>query len=464
MKHTFLSTCLFFATIALAQPQKLQIKRIAVFQNDVALVVKEGHLKFENQSLLLDGIPDSSSTNYWLGTTEDFNIQKVTFGLDTIFRASDVKDFFDLLRANVGSVAEVTYQIGNEVETITGEVQPFWLNSEIASIKKANGTTVFVKKEQIQQVAVHGAVKTKYNQKMIGQTTKIQIDKPISYGTIQLLYYQTGISWVPQYFVKLISDSVCTFSLKALVTNNNEDLEETELQLVMGNANAKESPNLTKVKSISNQITYNLGKINLKNNNSSMVNVLNQKIDVGVINECKIPNYFKEFKDLDKPISRELKVYKSIKFDNKTGVPLASGKVTLIDKSERSIGNDSLPFTQSDSQVSLKVSENSNLSVSYSEEDIDFVAKAKKVDGKNYDKYKFKGMLIIKNTAEEEQNIQILKEFYGKMARTSYAEVIKTNEQVEGNPVMNVKWNVPIPAKNSISVPFEYEFFAPSQN
>ncbi len=479
----FLGNILCFYQYILAQPQNLPIKEISIFLENTAFVTKTQTLSFTKQKAIIDGPPDAIGGAYWLGTSNDFLIKGVIIKKDTIYSPSQAKDFYDLLKANVGSKADVTYQIGNEIESVSGEILPIDINTDIVAIKKGNGQSVFLKKEQIQQVAIQGTVKTTFHEKSLGDVTEISIDQNITEGTIHLMYYINGISWEPIYGLEIIDDSTSLFTMHALIRNNYQDFENADIKLYAGQANLNlkgkikpisNNTNLTMVngsqatKETIRNVTpplqaYEIRNVSLTKGSEAKFAIFSQKISTKNLFECNIPNFIEPGKAPYNTPLTEFPVYESVKWSNNTQIPYAKGKIQILSKGIKSISEDDVPYTESGAPLKIHVVTSPQILLTISEEQIEKEEKVRKNAQNQYlDRFKVKGIITIKNANENKIYIEVYKKLIGRMTKTSMAEVIKTNEMLYDNPLMNVSWKYEVQGKNFQTIPYEYEFFLPS--
>lgn len=486
MKKNHFLFLLFIANQTLsAQPQLLPIKEISIFMGGVAFITKTQLLQFSNHTATLEGPPDALAGAYWLGTNGDFQIKEVIIKNDTLYLPAQATDYFQLLKANVGAKADVTYQIANEIETVTGEILPIDINSNIIAIKKINAQTVFIQKEQIQQVAIHGNVKTTYFEKQLGNTTQITIDKDLPQGPINLMYYVKGISWKPSYQMEIIDDSTSLFSMYAVIKNNYADFENCNVKLFSSDANlnlndnpkpaANSSHNLTSVngnKATSEPIrtpsapsqAYEIQNISLKKGSEAKYAIFSVKINTKKQYECSIPNFIDPNKQPFHTPLQEVPVYQSVKWNNNSKSPYAPGNIQIFNPQANAISEDQMPFTEIGSNLKINIATSPHILLTIYEEQIEKEEKARKnAQNQNLDRFKVKGLITIKNADENKIYIEIYKKLIGRMTKTSMAEVIKTNETLYDNPLMNIHWKYEVQGKNYQTIPYEYEFFLPSK-
>lgn len=473
-----------FHGLVKSQPQNLPIKEISIFLENIAFITKAQKLIFEKQKAVIDGPPDAIGGVYWLGTNNDFQINGVIIRKDTVYIPAQARDYYALLKANVGSKADVTYQIGNEIEMVSGEILPIDINTNIIAIKKANGQNVFIKKEQIQQVAIQGQVKTTYLEKTIGDVTEISIDKNVAEGTINLMYYINGITWEPVYGLEILDDSTSLFTMHALIKNNYEDFENCKVKLYAGSANLNlkekikpmtSGSNLTMVNgmqatkenTIRNAMpplqAYEIHNVSLSKGSEAKFAIFSQKISTKSLYECNIPNFIEPGKaPYNYPLT-EFPVYESVKWSNNTQIPYAKGKVQILNKGVKSISEDEVPYTESGAPLKIHVLTSPQILLTIYEEQIEKEEKVRKnIQNQYLDRFKVKGLITIKNADENKIYIEVYKKLIGRMTKTSMAEVIKTNETLFDNPLMNVCWKYEVQGKNFQTIPYEYEFFLPS--
>ena len=479
------------------QSQVLNTSKIAVFQNNIVYGRKEGTVKFEGQKATLIGIPESLFDQYWV-TAKESNITKAVFSSnDTIMVQTDAKDFYELLRANIGSQAEVTYQIGNEVESVTGEILPFNSAGEIIAVRKANGSTVFIQKSQMKQVAIQGDVKTKFLETKTGRATKLTIEKNLPSAQVHVQYFQKGISWTPSYSLKLINDQEAHFTMKCLIDNSVDNFEDINLELVVGEPNLKGGSQLgplaaslaavaelnrvtakpkdkpaikDSVKTGKDSVAvavnkpkeeelfvYPVGKTSLTKGSQTFVTVFSSNISCQDIAEVSIPNYFEGI-NVRNTFTQfaEVNAYRSLYLTPNQKNPLLKGSVFILDESGTPITQDTLPMIRPGAKHSIRISQ-LPITGKVDEIEVNREVRAKKIDKNSYDKVRIKGTVNLKNLDSKKQTLTIRKTLSGLLLKTGGA-VVETSELKTGvNNVHDLFWKVDLTAGGSQLITYEYE-------
>jgi len=480
-----------------AQPQRLPTKALYVFADNLAFVQKEGPLQFVGRKCVLDDIPNALFGSYWLNPVGDFQIAKTEFGIDTIFVEAEVYTFFDALKANVGSDAEVTYKIGNDIETVFGKIQPFSPGSDLALIKQPNGSTVFIRKDQIQQVAIQGNIKTKYWDRTLGKATRIVINKDLPQAAVQLLYFQQGIEWSPSYSFRLLKDSLSQFTMRIAVDNKAGDFVNTPVRFIVGSPKiaaasgldpvARElmeqlpGANLNTDKMVSGTtdaappvettpalnttgvppgslFVYDGGVQTLKNGAKAYISVIDTTVICRQILRAELLAAL--VSDTNVSINKTPQyadVYRVASFVNKGKKPLLPGSIFLVDVTGEPLGQDVLTYTATGGSVAVKLDKSTSVKVSVVDEEIKRVAKAV-VEGKQtWDKLEVKGVVTIENLTAKPQKVEVVREVVGEVTKTNMGALAPVNRKVGRNKAYTLTWEIVVKPNSSETISYQYD-------
>lgn len=260
------------SNIAMAQ-ETSHIKSLSVFKNGQSFVIKEIKAKVPDSGYRLTKLPQALFGTYWFaGTSNPVTLVSSSMEELTETKERQANSFPELLHANKGrTITLVT--IYND--TYKGMVEDFELPEEINS------------KLQLQQLQLTASYQGQYSfdriftpdapallLKMEGKwvsippstirsisfedkpnrtvAARIAVQKPVvtvhfdksGTQTFDMMYLQNGFSWTPVYQLLLASETEATLHLQAEVSNNVEDITNTDIEVVAGVPNFSEATKL----------------------------------------------------------------------------------------------------------------------------------------------------------------------------------------------------------------------------
>lgn len=489
---------------ATAQNQELQTREVFIFPGDIAFVYKAGDLQFRDRRVVLAEIPNAIQGTYWLKPGGNFEITKTEFAMDTVYHQREAVTFFDVLKANVGAQSLVTYQIGEDIEDVSGEILPFVAGSDLARIKRPNGSTTFIHREQLRQVAIQGKSKTLYWEATLGQATIIEISKPLSRAEVQMFYYTRGIRWEPIYSTKIVSDTSMILSMKCFLENNAESFRDAQVKFVIGEPNlnyAGGDPNLDQttrelVQYLQSPVdseelvstggapanetdeaepttgstqrageqglyVFEVGRLTLQSPGQAEVPVFEQPMEARVMHTARLPLHLDEA--TGEPLQVEDLLFTSqlaLRFRNTTGSPLLPGSLLLMDVQDRPLGQDKMPALRPGEETFVYYSEAPEVQVFVTERLQSREEKFKKINGEHHDRLRVRGSVRVQNNSKEFHRVRVSQEVLGELRRTSNGEVTVVGERF-GSPLKTLTWEIPVGADMSQTYTYEYEYFLP---
>jgi hypothetical protein len=480
-----------------AQPPRLAPVKLVVFENNLTFVQREGKVRFQNRKIALEDVPQALYGTFWLSPLGDFTISRITFGPDTVQVEQEAKNFFDVLKANVGAKATVSYRVGNEIETAVGEVLPFATYTELVSILQVNQSTVFIRKDQIQQVEITGKGKLRFYDKMVDNATTVELDKDIREPVaLQMVYFEKGITWRPSYYVKLRDDTSAFFTVNCLVDNRAENFTNAELFLIRGKPNLKFEGQLdagtksaferlpnnsgrapvnpeTPTTTVSSPeleppvtgagdpegfLVYSAGRVSLSKNSRAYIPVFRQRVSSSRSNFCQIPMLTDPNK-AEAPPTYAGEVYESVRFNNVTGGPLLSGSVFVVNDVNSPLGQDEMPFTPENSEVIVRTARMNQVQVTVNETVQERRDNAKKVDNVSYSRTQMRGTIVIKNLQATQVSVTLSKQLMGDVGKQGNAEVVRSGEKDAVNQNVRVTWRAVIAPNGTATIPYEYSVY-----
>ena len=483
----------------LAQAPRLNTTKVLIFENNTAFILREGKVRFQGRKLALADIPQALYGTLWAHHKgSGYNISRVSFGIDTVLVEAEAHSLFELLKANVGNKAAVSYRTNNDPETALGEILPFPTGTELVSILQANRGTVFIRKEALSHAEIMGVPKIRYTDRVVMPATTIEVDKtPELPVPLQLMYFTQGITWKPGYQVKLKGDTTAVLNITALVDNRAEDIHNAEVFLIRGRptlkANGKLDPAVLQALTQAGVETasvatptatesgaaatfetpdtsapeglliYPVGRISLAKGSKSYVAAFRQNISSKRTNSCHIPLLFT---DISNPQPSETylgEAYESIRFQNVSGGALLPGPIFVVNDQDSPLGQDDLPYTPMNGEVLIRTSRIGSAEITVTEANVARKDNAKQENKIPYTRFTLKGSIKVRNKENFPLTLVVSKDFVGDVPRLGNAEMVRNGRKVGINPEVRATWRINVAPGGTATLPFEYGVFAPGR-
>lgn len=223
-------------------------KRISIFKNGIAFFHKNGEVDASSGQVKFDELPigNLASRNDVSAHPREREPASVIFGsvwfsstTNPLLRTSVFKEeagtqeallnLTDLLSHNLEKT--IGFTLKNDPASYSGRIMS--IQDDVLLIKMDKGW---------KQIAVAAIDRFDFEeqpnlyQNKIAQKTVLQLDfaQPQKAVPIDLMYFQKGLSWLPNYHLQLLGGHKASISLKANVFNEVEDLENVAVNFVMG--------------------------------------------------------------------------------------------------------------------------------------------------------------------------------------------------------------------------------------
>jgi hypothetical protein len=502
----------FFLSVSFirAQPQKLPVKKIFLFPGNIALVYREGKVQINNGKVSLENLENALYNKYWIAPGGPFNVTRVITGEDTVYHKVRALNFFDMLRANVGAQAEVTYKIGDELEGAIGEILPIPQGSELAMILQADGHTVMIKKSQIEQVAIKGMANSFFMEPRLEKATFVETDYSLENAIIQQFYFTNQLKWFPAYSLKLLTDSTANLSLKASIDNNAENYEQVEVHFCIGapsfaGGNQIEdcalelipklplgdaSPSVSSiVHGLLSQQTQNTQEqlnrehfmpgpfaaipisggievwdkqtLTIKKNSKSYITHFSKDVAYNLLYNVSIPNNWDTTRlVMDKAEILTFPFQKKMTFSNTAEKILPPAPLVMLDATEAPITKIDLKFYKKEAEASLDLGQSKDVEIKIGETVTKVQPKFKKneKDKIAYDKYFLSANVQIKNWSTAKAQTSFDKLFVGEFKVPGFR--VETLQKGL-NSVYKVSWSGVVEPGGSKSFRMDYFYYKP---
>lgn len=511
--------------------QEFKTKSVSVFKNGQSFFQKSGNLESTSNSFFLpeDAISHALFGSLWFDAPNN-EIRLIKSYPDTIETTEQIQavHFAELLQANIGKemVLHLTdgSQIKGTLENLPRRFDPAtnrdipvqmilfktsegWLTFHLAEISKFD----FAEKPNLQN---------EVTKKQAKYRIEIVFDKPKSKQDLDLMYLRNGLVWAPEYFLELKSETKASLTLQAEIANNSENLQNINLNLVVGVPNFKYANEsswiLDFMKTVAvrnnrqiqngfmnvsaNPITYSIDQsaaaspfssnsddigndnedlfvysfpnFSLPKGGRALQHIFKDEIEIAHIYEVNLPgnNVPNKNQNFFFQPSNKNPVVHTIRIDNQTNNPWTTGAVFVSkpkDGIQQPISQDLLNYTPSKGHSFIKLTEAPDVKINHKETQVKREKRVlvfPKENGYHYDLITVEGSIKIKNHKRKAIDMNVRKTISGKLLSSSlkYLEQIPPSIRHSPNQITNFCWEPSIEAGGTLTITYTYQMYARS--
>jgi hypothetical protein len=378
-------------------------------------------------------------------------------------------------------------------------------------VKQDNGRSSFLQVAGVYQLDFTEEENKMYFEDTIQRMTVLKPEKSVTELSLQELYIQYGVNWVPSYLLKLKDDKTARLEMKAVVENVVDDFTDAEAELVVGSpqlyfgqlrdaitydylsvdgsaggvhydaqpvqmlsnavmrsqvaAEAEESAFNTEFSTEgeknSDLYIYKIGKISLPKNGKGSYPVFATTVEYKDKYEGVIPDktnfFYSRYCD---PGESNFDVFHSLELKNVASMPLTTAPVLVINQKEQFLTQDLLKYTPVGGAVDVKLSKAIDIVLRNTEEESARIDQAKKVGKTQYGKVVIKGSISISNFQDKDVTVIIKKNVNGTVtAPSDNGKVTKGSPYNNLNPFSTIAWEVKMSPAAKKTLTYEYEVF-----
>jgi hypothetical protein len=534
LKNYLLSTFLLlviFPALAQDAEKDFDTKSISIFKNGSAFFLKSGIVKTTDGSYrMTENIPAALFGTLWINSPngELKHISSYSDKIQTI-KKLNAKSFAELLYLNSGK--KVKLHIGkdeivegfvdgieNKKDTITNSI-PFYLESIVSF--KTGDKWLTISTSEIRRVEFLEKPTHLYNFKKSREKPVVKIDfnSKKAEQPLDLMYLENGLSWSPNYLIELIDDRTANLTLRAEVVNNAENINDSEINFVVGIPNFRFANKLSSLVDFIKTFTpsqdanrfsniapaqtlnygieedfdfqpdlntsnnpvgsaqedlyfYNLKNINLKKGGRGHYQIFKTKIEIAHIYECNLEtnsaskNYYQKsylFQQEDKN-----KVFHSVKLNNETNYPWTTGAAMVVKDTEmpKPISQDQLNYTPINGNSFVKLTQAPDVKVKHAEKEIERIDRAMKNPAlqKYYlDLVTVEGKIKVKNYKSKKIDLNIRRTIIGQLLESSsdWLKSDRVNRSSTQNTTTDVCWETTIKPGEELIITYTYKVYVP---
>ena len=288
MKNILCLVTAILLSLSLSAQNPMKTKTVSVFKNGSAFFINEGTLKTTNNTArLTEHLPEALFGTFWIYSPNS-DLKAVSSFMDKVKKDFDATTAIHLLMGNIGKEVEVH----TEKEKFTGKVVKVQGTFVMLNM---SGKFLVINSNEIKRVEFLEMPDLKYGTEIDGRVLQIDFNSAKPSQPIEMMYLRNGIGWLPSYLVELTSDDKARITLRALLMNDAEDINNADLHFVVGVPNFMFSHLLSPLLSVQTVVQFlaqlnNQYAYNLRNQTGFLGNAITaQTLDYGINEET---NFF----------------------------------------------------------------------------------------------------------------------------------------------------------------------------
>jgi hypothetical protein len=541
---TGITISLLSTTIALDREDPLPLlntkpKTIAVFKNGLGFFIREGETALSNGWAVTKHVPNAALGTLWVGTLDkDAYLEDVIGFMENVKSETEAISFQELLKANVGTRAKITVHnqiIEGIIKSVPENRMPysetFQLYSHLAprniqpqsaviAIIKTEDGDVTINKNAITRMEFPANYSTKILSQRNERRIKFRVNSAKKKANLSISYLQKDISWIPSYLVNIENPEKARITMKAVLINDVENLEEVEVFFVVGYPNfmyadvlsplalgqalnqfigtleggarrrdqynemanimrqsitfAEEAPassldasyaTLKGVPGASEEdlFLYHKKGISLNRGERAYYHIFSQEVDYKHVYEWNIPDTInvdpRGYQQSRQPEKVPEQVWHSIKLTNSTDYPWTTAPALTI-SGWKPLAQDIINYTPKGTKNNLKLTVATDIKTNKHEYEIERQRDVR-LYNYSYDLVTVKGELYIKNAKSKDVTMEIKKKITGEVIEVSHeGKVDKVAEGLRGvNYNSFISWEIPVEAGEEVEITYSYKVY-----
>lgn len=512
METLFMRFFLSIATAAfilqVSAQNALSSKKVTIYKNGTALIVNEGVANIKNGNVVLP-LPERTIYGaYWIGSSKDNSIRNLAFRMDTLKKSKRCETVQDYLAANIGKQATIFFTASNQIDkSLSGTILDFNQQTNMVKIKTDKGSS-WLKASHVYQVEFKDTENNTFMADSLKRMIVLQPEKTAISIALQEFYLQSGMNWIPSYFLKLKDSKSARLEMKATIENGGEAINNAEVELVVGAPQlafglkadpmtydylTNEGPQAFAGRSGNGQYMYKavraeataavfdgafeqtfdtegektgdlyfykIGKIVLAKNSKGNFPIFAKELEYKDKYECTIPDYVNFFNSrYAGNEENKYDVFHSLEIKNTSGVPLTSAPIMVLNEKEQFLAQDNMAYTPAGANADVRLSKAVDIVTKSQEEELSRNDNFKKIGKSSYGKAVLKGTITVENFQAVATTVNITKNLTGEVNKQSDGGVVtkKKSYYTSVNPESQIKWEVALKPNEKRTISYEYE-------
>ncbi|MEM6965252.1 MAG: hypothetical protein AAF573_10835 [Bacteroidota bacterium] len=511
MKKILSLIVLALLPVLIFSQNKFKTNSISIFKDGTVFLDKSTTLDASGGKVELTELPYTNGEQYVLFGTllmqaENNSITQAKVSEKEIEKEDTINELNFLFGKNAGKRIKIVENNGVVIEGILR--MP---TSNRLVIQKDN-EWFSVSVDEIRSFEFLDGMKTTYTYSSKQKSLELEFFKSAKNQPFRLMYLQKGIIWAPNYFFQLLGDNKAKLNLKANVMNDLEDLEDVEMNFVVGvpafryenvaepltskynfnvflaslnrvssNPESLYGNNLNyattfdpetyeeqiqvvttpKVDVTQNEdlFFYKKKNITLEKGARALYDIFEAELEYEDIYTVKLqpnqPTYNSYGNNSNQDVGKNI-VWHALKFENNTGYPLTAGAVFFLNKtadgSNMPLSQNQIKYAPQSGEVMVKMAIASDILVLDADKEINPRQKGKR-------QITVEGTIDVTNYRSETTQLKIEKVITGNPLEsdTLWEQKGITTQLNNKNPKFKVNWEFELKAKETKKITYTYE-------
>lgn len=484
----------------------LKATKIAIFKNGTYYVAKEGAATSKSKVFYFTPPATALNGTFWYAL-KDGKIQTIQI-MDAPTQVNkQATSFGEYLASNINAEVTLTVVYDLNATTIKGTIFNYYTDAKMLVLKLNDGSLKLINVNSISDVNLAANAKSSFVSDSTVRLAKVQLEKEINNSKFSTLCMQTGISWVPSYFIQLKDIKTASLDIKASIENTSENFTDVPVSLVVGNPQMYYGKQLDMMSSISSNsggydngnytqkamysnttyaydsqsesaadnttdvsgeksndlYYYNLGNMSLDKDAKVIVMLGSKEIEYKDLYELDIEDkvnfWYTHVAGVDPSTTYE--TWHVLKIENTTNTPLSTGPIFVTDENGKPLAQDELKYTPIGAKTKIKLSKAIDVQTCDDEEIVSKDANKVRLNKRDYETVKIKGKIKVVNYQDKQINIAISKTINGKITSGNAGTItILPNRNANYNNVNDinvVRWEKIIKPNETLFLDYEYE-------
>ncbi|MFK7776154.1 MAG: DUF4139 domain-containing protein [Saprospiraceae bacterium] len=528
MKNYLILLSVLFFSFNLVAQKGFTTKTVTIFKNNSGFFTKKGIINPQKKHHLFDleTMPKATFGTFWLSGQ---NLMHLTSYQKEMILVKETKlehipsRNHDFLKINKGKKVKLFLRGDKIFQGIIKEV-----STSLAFLQLENGELLSLPTQEIIYVILlekSNEFKTT-NRSDTTKTTKQIVDlqfKDNRQQNLELVYFQNGIGWTPSYKIELQPKSKAKITMQAALSNQAEDLENVNINFVVGYPNIKyantldvlfndtniaklinqngqnnyvqlldrgrrgganvysssvftpseasdnTSTNSTNIQSVSEEdfYFYSLNNISLPKGGRGYFSIFETTVpynDLYEVDLIKNHNNYYAYQPVDYNDEFRNKVWHLLELENKSEHAWTSGAAMVVKKDKdvvRPISQDDLNYVPMQGTGKLKLTISPDVSVKDYEKEKERTTRKLEKDGQYYEIVTVAGEIKIQNFKSENIQLNIKKTIVGNLLNSNFdwLKSARVNIQIPLNKINEVCWEIKLKAGEKKVIEYEYDVY-----
>lgn len=516
MKNYILIFFLSIFSFTLFSQSSFTTNSISVFKDGTVFMDKSATLDASSGKVILSDLPftmdhQNPQTPIFFGTVlltaPNNTIPSLKFFEETKNKNQDIQHMVPLLIANIDQKIKLSTLESNR--TIEGVLKMVYNNTLVIKVANQWNQILVSDLKSFEFIGEKEITQTQVQE--VKRNWELEFSKKNKNQKVQLNYLQKGIAWFPQYYLQILGNQKAKLNLKGNLMNDLEDLNDVEVNFVVGvpafkfgkihdpiashlnfqvllnqirsgkNSREKEYAIVYSPETYEEQVIavdkapdfeglnnedlffYKKEKISLEKGDRVLLDFFETEIDYEDIYTVVIKKNVEkrnQYGNNSNEGGRNI-VWHSLIFENKTDYPLTEGSIFFLKKE----GDTNLPISQNEiehtppkAMVDVKMAIAKDIIVLDADKEIE---REKNARNRNEDLVTIEGTIDVTNYQDKEVSLKIERSVKGMLLRSDldWNLVSLTNQLNSRNPHNKAIWEFELKAGETKKITYTYQVY-----